>query len=95
MAPPPLLADRAHRLVRGLPAGWRGSARRRRFLFLSLCAPGFLAIVFLPVHRNFFLLLAGLASLGLAWGLRRLSEPGFKGEDSRHLRQHRAQGEPS
>jgi hypothetical protein len=80
MALPTLIADRAHRLVLGLPVGWRGSARRRRFLFLSLCAPGFLAIVFLPIHRNFFLLLAGIASLGLAWGLRRLSEPGFTGE---------------
>jgi hypothetical protein len=79
----------------GLPVDWRGSARRRRFLFLALCAPGFLAIVFLPIHRNFFLLLAGIASLGLAWGLRRLSEPRFTAEDSRHLRQHRGQGEPT
>jgi hypothetical protein len=63
------------RLVRTLPPRWRSSARRRRFLLLAVCAPGFAAIVALPAHKSLWLLLAGTAWILAACGLRSLSEP--------------------
>jgi hypothetical protein len=62
------------------------SARRRRFLFLGLAAPGFLLIVGLPLHHNFWALLSGLAGMGLAYGFRRLSEPPFLATGDGHAR---------
>jgi hypothetical protein len=59
------------------PEAWRSTARRRRFLFLGLSAPGFLTIAALPLHENLWALLLGLAGMGLAYGFRRLSEPLF------------------
>lgn len=59
------------------PAAWRSSPRRRRFLFLGLCTPGFLTIAALPLHQNLFALIVGLAAMGLAYAFRRLSEPLF------------------
>jgi len=63
------------RLVRALPFAWRSTARRRRFLLLAVCAPGFAAIVALPAHKSLWLLLAGTAWILAACGLRALSEP--------------------
>jgi hypothetical protein len=60
-----------------LPAAWRRTPRRRRFLFLGLCTPGFLGVAALPLHHNLWLLLLGLAAMGLAAGFRALSEPIF------------------
>jgi hypothetical protein len=69
-----------------LPSAWRSTARRRRFLFLGLSAPGFLLISGLPLHRNFWALLSGLAGMGLAYVFRRLSEPLFLVTGDGHAR---------
>jgi hypothetical protein len=68
----------AWRLAMRLPEAWRRTPRRRRFLFLGLCAPGFLGVAALPVHHNLWALLLGLAGMGLAYGFRHLSEPLFR-----------------
>lgn len=76
---PPLLAlatSLRHLLMR-TPHAWWSTARRRRFVFLALCAPGFLCIVGLPLHRSFWALALGLVLMGLAWALRSLTEPLF------------------
>jgi hypothetical protein len=67
----------AWRLAMRLPEAWRRTPRRRRFLFLGLCAPGFLGVATLPFHHNLWALLLGLAGMGLAYGFRALSEPMF------------------
>jgi hypothetical protein len=67
----------AWRLGVRLPEAWRRTPRRRRFLFLGLCAPGFLTVAALPLHHNLWALLLGLAGIGLAYAIRRLSEPLF------------------
>ena len=69
--------------VRALPARWRSSARRRRFLLLAVSTPGFAAIVALPVHKNLWLELAGSAWILAACGLRSLSEPDLTSGDHR------------
>jgi hypothetical protein len=66
---------RAARMVCALPHTWRSTARRRRFLFLAACTPGFAAIALLPAHKSLWLLLAGTASILAAWAVRSLSEP--------------------
>jgi hypothetical protein len=71
------LQFRAYRLGLRFPAAWRSTARRRRFLFLGLCAPGFIAFTATPLHQNVWVLLLGLAEMGLAYVFRRLSEPLF------------------
>jgi len=68
-------APAAARLVSALPPRWRSSGRRRRFLLLAACAPGFAAIVALPAHKNLWIDLAGAAWIVAACGLRSLSEP--------------------
>ena len=65
----------AVRLVRALPLSWRSTARRRRLLFLTACAPGFGAVAALPLHKNLWLLLAGTLGVLAAFALRALSEP--------------------
>ena len=65
------------RLGMRLPQAWRRTARRRRFLFLGLCAPGFMSVAALPLHHDLWALLLGLAAMGLAAGFRTLSEPMF------------------
>ncbi len=77
--PAPLLGWQfaAFRLGLRFPEAWRSTPRRRRFLFLGLSAPGFLAVAALPLHQNLWALLSGLAGMGLAYGFRRLSEPLF------------------
>lgn len=67
----------AWRLAMRLPEAWRRTPRRRRFLFLGLCAPGFMDVAALPLLHNLWALLLGLAGMGLAYGFRRLSEPMF------------------
>lgn len=67
------LGPPAARLMRNFPTAWRSTPRRRRFLFLGICAPGFLAIV--AVHANPLAVLAGMAWMFLAGELRRFSEP--------------------
>jgi hypothetical protein len=67
----------AVRTICALPPAWRSTARRRRFLFLTACAPGFAAIALLPAHKGLWLLLAGTASIVAAWAIRALSEPGL------------------
>jgi len=62
-------------LMRALPLSWRSTPRRRRFLLLAGCAPGFAAIVALPAHKSLWLLLVGTAWVAAACGLRALSEP--------------------
>ena len=78
-APTQALRDRCAqavvRLVRALPLSWRSTARRRRFLFLAACAPGFCAVAALPFHRNLWVLLAGTLGALAAFALRSLSEP--------------------
>jgi len=69
------LGPTAARTVCALPQAWRSTARRRRFLFLAVCMPGFAVIVALPAHRSLWLLLAGTASIVAAWAVRTLSEP--------------------
>lgn len=69
----PLVAKR----LRGLPGGWTSTPRRRRFLFLALCAPGFTGVVALPVHKSLALLLVSLGSALFAWTVRLISEPQF------------------
>ena len=68
---------RAFRLGLHFPEAWWSTARRRRFLFLGLSAPGFLGVAALPLHENLWALLLGLAGMGLACGFRTLSEPMF------------------
>ena len=67
----------AVRTVGALPHAWRSTARRRRFLFLAACTPGFAAIALLPAHKSLWLLLAGTASIVAVWAARTLSEPGL------------------
>jgi len=65
----------AVRLVRSLPLAWRSTARRRRFAFLAVCAPGFAAVAALPLHKNLWALLAGTLGVLAAYALRSWSEP--------------------
>lgn len=65
------------RIALRLPAAWRRTPRRRRFLFLAFCAPGFIAVAALPLHHNLWVLLVGMAGMGLSTGFRTLSEPMF------------------
>jgi hypothetical protein len=69
------LGPAAARLVRAAPEPWRSTARRRRFLFLAFCAPGFAAIAALPLHNNLWALLSGTLVIAVACLLRSLSEP--------------------
>jgi len=72
-------APSAVRLVRALPLSWRATARRRRFLFLVACAPGFGAVAALPLHKNLWVLLAGTIGVLAAFALRSMSEPALIG----------------
>lgn len=61
-------------LTARLPAPWIRSPRRRRFFFLGLAAPGFLAVFATPLHQNFALLVAGFVMFAAAWIFRRHTE---------------------
>jgi hypothetical protein len=60
-----------------LPHAWILSVRRRRFLFLGMAAPGFLAVFTTTLHHNFFVLVAGFVLFGAAVLFRVLTEPVF------------------
>jgi hypothetical protein len=62
-------------VLRALPRAWRSSPRRRRFLVLALCAPGFAAVAALPLHKNLWALIGGTLAMLAAVYLRSLSEP--------------------
>jgi len=74
-APASRLCAACAQLAERLPADWRSSARRRRFLHLTLCSPGFVGIAALPAHKSIAVLLASFASLAAALAFRRFSEP--------------------
>jgi hypothetical protein len=69
------LGPTAARLVRALPQPWRATARRRRFLCLAACTPGFAAVAALPLHKNVWLLLGGTLAVLAVAAIRSLSEP--------------------
>ncbi len=68
-----------------LPARWLATRRRRRFLFLALAAPGFLAVFATPLHRQLFLMVLGFPLFGAAILLRALTEPLFVRADAAEL----------
>ena len=65
------------RLVGRLPAPWTATRRRRRLLFLALAAPGFFAVFATPLHRSFFLMLAGFLLFAAAAVFHARTEPLF------------------
>jgi len=65
------------RLALWLPRRWLATRRRRRLLFLALAAPGFFAVFGTPLHRNFFVAMAGFVLFGAAIVFRRRTEPLF------------------
>jgi hypothetical protein len=69
-------------LASRVPARWTRTRRRRRLLFLALCAPGFVAIFATPLHHNFFLLLLGIVLFAAAALFRALTEPLFARADA-------------
>ena len=86
--PPPLTPAQFtafSRLSARLPARWISTRRRRRFLFLALAAPGFLAVFGTPFHRQFFLMVAGFLLFGAAVAFRVRTEPLFARADAADL----------
>ena len=69
-------------LASRVPARWTRTRKRRRLLFLALCAPGFVAIFATPLHHNFFLLVFGILLFAVAALLRALTEPFFERADA-------------
>jgi hypothetical protein len=66
------------RLVGRLPEPWTATRRRRRLLFLALAAPGFFAVFATPLHRNFFLMIAGFLLFAAAAVFHARTEPLFE-----------------
>ena len=66
------------RLVGRIPAPWTATRRRRRLLFLALAAPGFFAVFATPLHRSFFLMLAGFLLFAAAAVFHARTEPLFE-----------------
>jgi len=64
-------------VARSLPLAWTATPRRRRFLFLGLAAPGFLAVFATPLHQDLAALLAGFGLFGAACVFRRRTERVF------------------
>ena len=64
-------------LAARLPAAWIRNPRHRRFLFLGLAAPGFLAVFSMPLHQNLAVFAAGFLLFFAAWVFRRRTEPVF------------------
>jgi hypothetical protein len=64
-------------LSRWLPLPWTASARRRRLMLLAAACPGFLTVFTTPIHKDFFVLLSGLAAFAAAMVLRRRTEGVF------------------
>ena len=86
--PPPLTPAQfaaLSRLFARLPARWIATRRRRRFLFLAIAAPGFLAVFATPLHRQFLLLVVGFFLFGAAVLFRVRTEPLFLRADAADL----------
>ena len=86
--PPPLTPTQfaaLSRLSARLPARWIATRRRRRFLFLALAAPGFLAVFATPLHHQFLLLVVGFLLFGAAVLFRVRTEPLFLCADAAEL----------
>ena len=64
-------------LSRRLPVTWTSTRRRRRFLFLAMAAPGFVAVFSTPLHRSLALLVFGFLLFAAALAFRRRIEPVF------------------
>ena len=73
------------RLSARLPARWIATRRRRRFLFLALAAPGFLAVFATPLHHQFLLMVVGFILFGAAVFFRIRTEPLFLRADAAEL----------
>jgi hypothetical protein len=73
------------RLSARLPARWIETPRRRRFLFLALAAPGFLAVFGTPLHHQLLLMVLGFVLFGAAVLFRALTEPLFVRADAADL----------
>lgn len=69
-------------LAERVPSRWSRTRRRRRLLFLALCAPGFVAIFATPLHHSFFLLVFGIVLFAAAALFRALTEPLFERVDA-------------
>jgi len=69
-------------LASRVPSRWSRTRRRRRLLFLALCAPGFVATFAMPLHHNFFLLVFGIVLFAAAALFRALTEPLFERADA-------------
>ena len=69
-------------LAAWVPSRWSRTRRRRRLLFLALCAPGFVAIFATPLHHNFFLLVFGIVLFAAAALFRAQTEPLFERADA-------------
>jgi len=86
--PPPLSPAQFAALSRisaRLPSRWIATRRRRRFLFLALAAPGFLAVFATPLHHQFLLLIVGFLLFGAAVLFRVRTEPLFIRADAAEL----------
>ena len=60
-----------------MPLACTATPRRRRFLFLALAAPGFLAVFGTPLHQNLAVLVTGFGLFGAACVFRRRTERVF------------------
>jgi len=60
-----------------MPLACTATPRRRRFLFLGLAAPGFLAVFGTPLHQNLAVLITGFGLFGAACAFRRRTERVF------------------
>ena len=86
--PPPLTPAQfaaLSRLSARLPARWIATRRRRRFLFLALAAPGFLAVFGTPLHHQFLMMVVGFLLFGAAVLFRIQTEPLFLRADAAEL----------
>lgn len=72
-------------LAARLPARWIATRRRRRFLFLTLAAPGFFAVFGTPFHCQLLLMLLGFLLFGAAVLFRIRTEPLFARADAADL----------
>jgi hypothetical protein len=61
-------------VARRMPLAWTSTPRRRRFLFLALAAPGFLAVFATPLHQNLAVLVVGFVLFAAACGFRGRTE---------------------
>ena len=72
---PVLLRSWASALLNLMPKPFVRTARRRRFLFLALISPGFVAVAAFPIHKDLTALAAGVIWCGAGWTWRAATEP--------------------